>query len=116
KDQEEALNYYTTFLGFSVVEDQLLGTGKRWLVVAPSGDTTFGFILALAKEDRQLSRVGDQTGGKVLSVLHTDSFDEDLKRLTDNKVRIVRGPVEEAWGKVIVFEDLYGNLWDLVGR
>ena len=115
-DQDEALKYYTDVLGFRLVEDTQVSPSKRWLVVAPAGDSPCGFLLSLAGDDQQRSRVGNQTGGKVLLVLETDDFANDVKRLVGKGVRIVRGPVAEPWGEVVVFEDLYGNKWDLVGR
>lgn len=115
-DQEEALQYYTHTLHFKVVEDYQVNPAKRWLVVAPPGPADCAFILAKATTESQLVRVGDQTGGKVLVVLQTDTFDADLINLQQKAVKIIRGPVMEEWGRVVVFEDKYGNLWDLVGR
>lgn len=115
-DQDVALKYYTDVLGFRLIEDTYVSPSKRWLVVAPAGDSPCGFLLSLAGDDQQRSRVGNQTGGKVLLVLETDDFMNDVKRLVEKGVRIVRGPVTEPWGEVVVFEDLYGNKWDLVGR
>ncbi|MFM8431753.1 MAG: VOC family protein [Bacteroidota bacterium] len=115
-DQDEALKYYTEILGFRLVEDRQVTPTKRWVVVAPAGSGETGFLLSLASDEQQQARVGNQTGGKVLLVLRTDDFENDLNRLKEHEVRIVRGPVTEPWGDVVVFEDLYGNKWDLVGR
>lgn len=115
-DQDEALKYYTEVLGFRLLEDSQVSPTKRWLVVAPPGNADCGFLLSAAGDEEQKERVGNQTGGKVLLVMETDDFKNDLKRLMQNGVRLVRGPVTEPWGEVVVFEDLYGNKWDLVGR
>lgn len=115
-DQDEALKYYTEILGFRLVEDRQVTPTKRWVVVAPAGSGETGFLLSLASDEQQQARVGNQTGGKVLLVLRTDDFENDLNRLKEHEVRILRGPVTEPWGDVVVFEDLYGNKWDLVGR
>ena len=114
-DQQEAMAYYCSTLNFELLEDTWVTETKRWVVVAPQGSSGSAFVLAKANDDQQLERVGNQTGGKVLVVLRTDTFDADVQRLMEHGVNIVRGPVTEAWGNVVVFEDLYGNLWDLVG-
>jgi len=113
-DQEEALRFYTEKLGFHVSEDTVLSPTKRWITVVPTEGAATGIVLAMAKGEEQAALVGNQSGGKVLLVLHTDSFDSDVDRLRMNGVRIVRGPSLEPWGKVVVFSDLYGNLLDLV--
>jgi len=71
-------------------------------------------LLAKAANEEQVSRVGNQTGGRVFLFLHTDQFDEDLKNLNEQHIAIVRGPIQEEWGRVLVFADLYGNLWDMI--
>ncbi|MFM2134950.1 MAG: hypothetical protein RL021_350 [Bacteroidota bacterium] len=114
RNQEEALKYYTEKLGFRISEDSTLPSGKRWLALSPSDKEPGGVLLALAGTEEQLARVGNQTGGKVLLVLHTDSFDSEVEQLKSKGVKLVRGPVNEPWGKVAVFSDLYGNLFDLV--
>ena len=113
-DQQEALDYFTGKLGFELTEDTWVTPQKRWVVVTPPKSTSPGILLAKAAGPEQESRVGNQTGGKVLVVLHTDDIERDHERLSKNGVEIVRGPVSEAWGKVLIFRDLYGNLWDLV--
>lgn len=114
RDQDEAAAYYTEILGFRITEDTLLPSGKRWLALSGSEEGPTGILLSKANTEEQLALVGKQAGGKVLLVLHTDSFDTDVARLIAKGVKFVRGPVEEAWGKVAVFSDLYGNLLDLV--
>ena len=113
-DYDEAIAFYTQKLRFTVLEDTPLGGSKRWVVVAPPGSSGSALLLARAVSDEQLSRVGNQTGGRVFLFLHTDNFERDYQHLLDQGVTIVRPPVRETWGTVAVFSDLYGNLWDLV--
>ena len=114
KDYDEALEFYTKKLSFTLVEDTRLTGEKRWVLVAPPGDHTCYILLAKAKNERQTASVGNQTGGRVAFFLHTDDFWRDFKKLKQNEVRFVRQPMEEEYGIVAVFEDLYGNLWDLI--
>ena len=113
-DYDAAIQFYTGKLQFTLVEDTILSATKRWVVVAPKGSSECRLLLAKAANEDQKSRVGNQTGGRVFLFLHTDDFQRDYQNLLDQQVKIVREPVVEAWGKVAVFEDLYGNLWDLV--
>lgn len=114
-DYDEAIQFYTEKLQFTLVEDTVLSATKRWVVVAPKGSSDCRLLLAKAANEEQKSRVGNQTGGRVFLFLHTDDFQRDYQNLLDQQVKIVREPAVEAWGRVAVFEDLYGNLWDLVG-
>jgi catechol 2,3-dioxygenase-like lactoylglutathione lyase family enzyme len=114
EDYDEAIRFYTEQLQFSLVEDTVLSETKRWVVVAPKGSTGCRLLLAKAANEEQRSRVGNQTGGRVFLFLHTDDFARDYQNLLDQQIKVVRGPVVETWGKVVVFEDLYGNLWDMI--
>ena len=114
RDYDDAIAFYTGALGFELREDTPLGGGKRWVVVAPAGSTGGGLLLAEAADTPQRARVGDQTGGRVAFFLHTDDFARDHDRMTAAGVRFVRKPQRETWGMVAVFEDLYGNRWDLI--
>ena len=114
-DYDEAIAWYTKKLGFTLVEDTVLSDVKRWVLVQPSGEGSCQLLLAKAATEEQKSRVGNQTGGRVFLFLHTDDFERDHANLIDQGITIVRGPSEEEYGKVLVFEDLYGNLWDLIG-
>ena len=114
EDYDRAIRFYTEKLGFVLLEDTTLSESKRWVVVAPPGPGSCKVLLAKAVGPEQTSRIGNQTGGRVFLFLHTDNFNEDFNRLQDNGIHIVRGPVEEPYGKVAVFADLYGNLWDLI--
>jgi catechol 2,3-dioxygenase-like lactoylglutathione lyase family enzyme len=113
RDYDEAIRFYVGALGFSLVEDTDLGDGKRWVLVAPvDGETTL--LLAEASGADQLARVGDQTGGRVALFLETDDFARDHARMRTAGVRFLEEPRHEAYGTVAVFEDLYGNRWDLI--
>lgn len=113
-DYDEAIAFYTQKLHFTLVEDTVLSPVKRWVVVAPPGSDGCCLLLAKAADEEQQSRVGNQTGGRVFLFLYTDDLDRDYKNLLQHNITIVREPVMETWGKVAVFADLYGNLWDLV--
>ncbi len=115
RDYDEAIDFYTRVLGFRLAEDSALGAHKRWVIVAPSGGGT-SLLLAKASNEAQLSRVGNQTGGRVFLFLHTDDFHRDHRAMTAHGVNFVEGPREETYGTVAVFEDLYGNRWDLIER
>lgn len=112
-DYDAAIGFYCGKLGFVLVEDTPLEAGKRWVVVAPAGSAG-GLLLARAANDHQSSRVGDQTGGRVGFFLETDDFARDHARFTQAGVIFVRPPKREPYGTVAVFQDLYGNLWDLI--
>ena len=114
RDYDEAIAFYTQKLGFTLVEDTPLTPDKRWVLVAPSGETAPCLLLARAATPEQQSRIGNQTGGRVFLFLHTDDFQRDYRDFTARGVRFVRPPKEESYGTVAVFEDLYGNLWDLL--
>ena len=114
RDYDEALAFYVGKLGFALAEDADLGGGKRWVEVAPPGSDGCRLLLARAVGPEQASRIGDQTGGRVFLFLNTDDLAADHARLTAQGVRFVRPPKREPYGTVAVFEDLYGNLWDLI--
>jgi catechol 2,3-dioxygenase-like lactoylglutathione lyase family enzyme len=113
-DYDEAIAFYTQKLGFTLVEDTVMSETKRWVVVAPPGSMGCNILLAKAANDEQQSRVGNQTGGRVFLFLHTDDFWTDYNRMKDAGVEFAREAVEEDWGTVAVFKDLYGNLWDFI--
>ena len=115
RDYDEARAYYTAMLGFDLVADVAQGDGKRWIEVAPPGGTT-SLVLAEAASPEQAARIGDQTGGRVFLFLTTDDFRRDHAAFTARGVRFLEAPREEPFGTVAVFEDLYGNRWDLIER
>jgi catechol 2,3-dioxygenase-like lactoylglutathione lyase family enzyme len=114
RDYDEAIAFYTQSLGFQLIEDTDLGNGKRWVRVRPPGSDGTDLLLAKAVNPEQASRIGNQTGGRVFLFLHTDDFWRDYRALTARGVKFVRPPKEETYGTVAVFEDLYGNQWDLL--
>ena len=114
-DYDEAIHWYTQKLNFKLIEDTTLSDVKRWVLIQPPGEGSCQLLLAKAATEEQKSRVGNQTGGRVFLFLHTDDFERDHENLLQKGITIVRGPSEEEYGKVLVFEDLYGNLWDLIG-
>jgi catechol 2,3-dioxygenase-like lactoylglutathione lyase family enzyme len=114
RDYDEALTFFTQTLNFRVVEDTRLSEEKRWVLVAPPGSRGTSLLLARAATPEQASRIGNQTGGRVFLFLHTDDFWRDYREMTARNVRSTRPPSEETYGTVAVFEDLYGNQWDLL--
>src|SRR5215475_7056146 len=114
RNYDEAIAFYTKMLGFRLIEDTDLGAGKRWVLVAPRGSEGTNLLLAQASTAEQASRIGNQTGGRVFLFLHTDDFWRDYRAISGHGVKFVREPRDEPYGTVAVFEDLYGNLWDLI--
>ncbi|MPY48500.1 VOC family protein [Streptomyces acidicola] len=114
-DYDEAIRFYTEALGFRLAEDAPRPDGSRWVVVEP-GTEGHGsaLLLARAKDGAQRARVGDQTGGRVGFFLHTDDFARDHTRMRAAGVRFLEEPRDEPYGTVAVFQDLYGNRWDLL--
>ena len=111
---DQAIAFYTQKLSFTLVEDTALSETKRWVRIAPPGSTDVCLLLAQASNEEQKSRVGNQTGGRVFLFLYTDDFWRDYNNMIANDVTFVRAPSEEEYGTVAVFEDLYGNLWDMI--
>jgi lactoylglutathione lyase len=116
RDYDEAITFYTQSLGFRLIEDTDLGDGKRWVRVRPPESNGTDLLLAQAVTPEQASRIGNQTGGRVFLFLHTDDFWRDYRAMTTRGVKFCRPPSEESYGTVAVFEDLYGNQWDLLQR
>lgn len=113
RDYDEAIEFYTNKLNFILKEDTKLSETKRWVLVSPPGSEC-DLLLAKASGFEQNDRIGNQTGRRVFLFLHTDDFDRDYQNLIKQEIKIVKEASEEAHGKVAVFEDLYGNLWDLI--
>lgn len=114
RDYDEAIQFYTEKLGFELLEDTTLSPDKRWVVVRPSGATGCAMLLAKAKNEKQAFHIGNQTGGRVSFFMFTDDLKRDFENLTNHNIEIIRQPDETEYGKVLVFADLYGNLWDLI--
>lgn len=113
-DYDKAIEFYTRKLNFIVAEDTRLSDTKRWVLVAPQNGNGFALLLAKASGEEQERFIGNQSGGRVFLFLHTDDFERDYTNLLAHNIEIVRGPVTEPHGRVVVFKDLYGNLWDLI--
>lgn len=114
RDYDEAKAWYCDVLGFNLIEDTPLVNGKRWVLVAPQGSAGTCLLLARATTAEQARRVGAQTGGRVFLFLHTDDFWQDFRTMKEKGVRFNEEPRHESYGTVAVFEDLYGNRWDLL--
>lgn len=115
REYDEALDFYVNKLRFELEEDTYLNPQKRWIRIKPPGEGKCCLLLARAINEEQESRIGNQTGGRVFLFLHTDDFYGDYNNLVHHSIRIVRPPSREVYGTVAVFEDLYGNLIDLIG-
>ena len=113
-DYDEAIEFFVKKLHFLLIEDTPLSKAKRWVLVAPPSSAGCNILLAKAVTVQQKGLVGKQAGGRVFLFLYTDSFQRDYQNLIDQGIPIVREPVVETYGKVVVFSDLYGNLWDLI--
>ena len=114
RDYDEAINFYVDKLGFTLLDDTDMGNGKRWVTVSPHDSTQACLLLAKAASPEQESRIGNQTGGRVFLFLHTDNFQRDYESMKANGVHFLEEPRNESYGTVVVFEDLYGNKWDLL--
>jgi len=114
RNYDEAIEYYTRCLRFTLLEDDDRGNGKRWVVLAPQGNGGAYLLLARAVNPQQESRIGDQTGGRVFLFLHTDDFWGDYSYMKGQGVHFIEQPRHEEYGTVVVFQDLYGNKWDLI--
>lgn len=116
EDYDEAIRFFTEKLDFELIEDSRLDDAKRWVLVRPKGSGDCSILLARASNESQRACVGNQTAGRVFLFLHTDDFWRDYNAMLERKINFVRPPSDEPYGIVAVFEDLYGNLWDLIER
>ncbi|HTT24379.1 MAG TPA: VOC family protein [Candidatus Sulfotelmatobacter sp.] len=118
RDYDEAISFFTKSLGFELIQDtpskDRQGRDKRWVLIAPRGSCGTQILLAKASNEEEADRIGNQTGGRVFLFLRTDDFWRDYKTMREKGVKFVREPKEEEYGTVAVFEDLYGNRWDLL--
>jgi catechol 2,3-dioxygenase-like lactoylglutathione lyase family enzyme len=113
-DYDKAIAYYVGKLGFKLIEDTALSATKRWVVVAPPGNGETGLLLAQADSPNQRQAIGNQSGGRVFLILKTDDFDRDFARFKKAGIEFLEEPRKEAYGKVVVFRDAFGNKWDLI--
>lgn len=114
REYNEAIALFTQKLGFALVEDTDMGAGKRWVVVRPPNSAGTALLLARAATPEQSAHIGNQAGGRVFLFLHTNSFQRDHSAMLANGIRFLEPPRSEPYGTVAVFEDLYGNKWDLL--
>ena len=114
EDYDEAIEFYTKKLDFTLLEDSIIDEKKRWVMVAPPGAKECCLLLAKAANEQQTERIGNQTGGRVGFFLFTDDFWRDYAKMTEREVDFVRPATAFEYGTVAVFKDLYGNLWDLI--
>ncbi len=115
-DYDTAIDYYTTALGFTLIEDTKMSDVKRWVVVAPDANQGAALLLAQAASPEQTAAIGNQSGGRVMFFLYTDNFDRDYARMAKHNVAFTEEPRLEEFGKVVVFADKYGNKWDFIER
>ena len=113
-DYDVAIEYYSRVLGFSLIENTYLDNGKRWVLIKPEGFGGCMLLLAKAVTPEQMSRVGNQTGGRVFIFLYTDDIWRDYKDFTSKGVLFLESPRIESYGTVVVFQDIFGNKWDLI--
>ncbi len=113
-DYDEAIQFYTEKLDFVLVEDTVLSPEKRWVLVKPDKDSECSILLAKASNEAQKLSIGNQTGGRVFLFLETDNLQRDYDKMLEKDINFIRKPSQESYGTVAVFEDLYGNLWDLI--
>jgi len=116
RDYDEAIEFFTEKLRFRLLEDTAMGGDKRWVLVAPPGAAGTSLLLARAATEEQSRLIGNQTAGRVFLFLHTDDFWRDYNAMRARGVTFLEEPREESYGTVVVFQDLYGNKWDLLGR
>lgn len=114
KDYDEAIDFFINKLDFKLIEDTVQSETKRWVIISPNGENSCQILLAKGVGEEQNSRIGNQTGGRVFLFLQTDDFWRDYENYTKKGIKFIRNPSEESYGIVAVFEDLYGNLWDLI--
>ena len=115
KDYDEAIAFYTEKLHYTLVEDtEQLEQNKRWVVVSPPNSNGTNLLLARASNEEQQAFIGQQSGGRVFLFLQTDDFERDVRDMREKGIEFVREPQTQPYGKVAVFSDLYGNLWDLI--
>jgi len=113
-DYDLALDFYVGTVGFELIEDTVLSADKRWILVAPKGAREARLLLAKAADDSQQAAIGNQTGGRVGFFLMTADFDADYARMQGAGVSFLERPRQEAYGKVVVWHDPFGNKWDLL--
>lgn len=113
-DYDQAISYYVETLGFRLIEDTALSASKRWVLISPGNENSCNLLLAKATTAEQQAAIGNQAGGRVFLVLYTDNFDRDYQSYKMKDVTFLEEPRSESYGKVVVFQDMFGNKWDLL--
>ena len=113
-DHDQAIEFYTQKLGFDLIQDESLGSDKRWVTIRPAGAKETCILLKKATSANEVALIGQQAAGGVLLILRTDNFEEDYQSMKRAGVAFLEAPREEAYGKVVIFTDLFGNKWDLI--
>ena len=113
-DYDQAISYYVETLGFRLIEDTALSASKRWVLISPGNKNSCNLLLAKATTAEQQAAIGNQAGGRVFLVLYTDNFDRDYQSYKMKDVTFLEEPRSESYGKVVVFQDMFGNKWDLL--
>lgn len=115
-EYDRAIDYYTQTLGFKLIEDTPINESKRWVLISPSENNETSLLLAKAANDEQKNQIGNQSGGRVFLFLQSDDFWNDYHEMKSKGVEFLEEPRSEKYGMVVVFQDLYGNKWDLIGE
>lgn len=113
-DYDDAIEFYTQKLNFNLIEDTQVSEQKRWILVGPKGSSDFSLLISKASNDIEKKAIGNQSGGKVFLIMHTDNIDRDYYQYKKEGVEFIQDPKQQPYGKVAIFKDLYGNLWDLI--
>lgn len=113
-DYDDAIEFYTQKLNFNLIEDTQVSEQKRWILVGPKGNSDFSLLISKASNDIEKKAIGNQSGGKVFLIMHTDNIDRDYNQYKKEGVEFIQYPKQQPYGKVAIFKDLYGNLWDLI--
>ncbi|MBX2874368.1 MAG: VOC family protein [Saprospiraceae bacterium] len=114
KDYDAAIRFYTESLGFVLIADEAIGAEQRWVQVRPQGAKECGIVFIKAQTAEAMAAVGKQAAGQVLMIIQTDNFTRDYERMQEKGVEFLELPRQEVYGKVAIFSDLYGNLFDLL--
>lgn len=113
-EYDEAIEFFTQKLNFNVIEDTPISEHQRWVLIAPKGASKFSLLLSKASTEVEKNAIGNQSGGKVFIIMHTDNLDRDFNQYKKQGIEFIQEPKAQPYGKVAIFKDLYGNLWDLI--
>jgi uncharacterized glyoxalase superfamily protein PhnB len=113
-DYYKAIDYYQSTLGFELIEDKYIGNNKRWVRITPPGSKGFSLLLAKSNTEEQKKAIGNQSGGRIFLFLNTDNAIRNFELYQSKQVTVIREPSNEPYGTVFVFQEMYGNLWDVI--